>query len=72
MGKNWTQEQLEAAVKRGPHVSAHKPDAIAQIQIKAREKAAQGFATIHKWEDFKKNLLPNLKFPPHAMISHKS
>ena len=47
-GANWNREQLEAAVRRGPHVSALKPDAIAQIQIEAREKAAQGFATIHK------------------------
>ncbi len=40
VGRNWTMVELEAAVKRGPHVLAMKDDAIAQIKIKAREKAA--------------------------------
>ncbi len=55
--------ELDGAVKRGPHVSAMKGDAIAQIQIEAREKATQGFATIHRWDDLKKNLKdhPQLK-----------
>ncbi len=48
VGRNWTMAELEAAVKRGPHVSAMKDDAIAKIQIEARQKAARGFATIHR------------------------
>ncbi len=53
VGRNWTLAELEAAVKRGPHVYAMKDGAIAQMQIKAREKAAKGFATIHRWKDLK-------------------
>jgi hypothetical protein len=72
LGRDWTLNKLEAAVARGPHVSALEDDAIAQIQIEAREKAEQGFATIHFWEDIKKNLPPALKLLPLAMIPHKS
>ena len=72
VGPEWTLEQLEAAVERGPHTSALEPDAIKQIQVEAREKAAQGFATIYKWEDLRKNLPRLLKLSPLAMIPHKS
>ena len=51
-----------------------KDDAIAQMQIEAREKAAQSFATIHRWDDPKNKLKdhPQLKLSPLAMIPHKS
>jgi len=38
-GRYWTAEELEAAVKKGPHSSALEPDAIEQIQREAREKS---------------------------------
>ena len=72
VGRDWTLEELEAAVEKGPHVSALVPDAIDQMQIEAREKEQQGFATIFKWEDLKKNLPRELKLSPLAMIPHKS
>ena len=50
MGRNWTLEDLEAAVEKGPHSSALEPDAIDQMQIEVREKAKQGFAKIYTWE----------------------
>jgi hypothetical protein len=34
-------------VEKGPHSSALEPDAIEQIQIKAREKVKQGLAKIY-------------------------
>jgi len=71
-GRDWTLEELEAAVEQGPHRSALEPDAIAQMQIEAREKVAQGFANIYLWEDLKKELPPSLKLSPLAMIPHKS
>ena len=40
-------DKLEAAVVKGPHVSALAPDAIDQIQVETREKEKQGFATIY-------------------------
>ena len=74
VGRNWTAAELQAAVDRGPHASALKPDAIEQIQLEAREKVNQGFAEIYKWEDLKARLNehPNLKLSPLAMIPHKS
>jgi hypothetical protein len=72
VGRDWTVSELEAAVARGPHVSALEDDAIAQIQVEAREKEAQGFAKIYLWEDLKKKLPEALKLSPLAMIPHKS
>ena len=72
VGEDWTLEQLEAAVARGPHVSARVPEAIEQIQVKAREKVAQGFAKIYKWSDLRRKRPNKLKLSPLAMIPHKS
>ena len=43
VGQDWTLEELEAAAERGPHRSALERHAIAQIQVEAQEKGAQGF-----------------------------
>ena len=73
-GRNWTAEELEAAVEKGPHSSSLEPDAIEQIQREAREKAKQGCAKIYTWEWLRENLHkhPQLKLSPLAMIPHKS
>jgi len=74
VGRNWTLEELEAAVEKGPHSSSLEPDAIEQIQMEAKEKVKQGFAKIYSWEWLKRNLHkhPQLKLSPLAMIPHKS
>ena len=74
VGRNWTLEELEAAVEKGPRSSALEPDAVEQIQIEAREKVKQGFAKTYTWEWPKKNLHkhPQLKLSSLAMIPHKS
>ncbi len=54
VGRDWTLEELEAAVKKGLRSSALEPDAIEQIQIEAREKVKQGFAKIYTWEWLKR------------------
>ena len=59
--EDWTAEQLQAAVEKGPHSSALENNAIAQIQVEAREKEAQGFTKIYRWEDL--NRRP-VKYPP--------
>ena len=61
VGRDWILEELEAAAERGPHKSALKPDAIAQIQVEAREKEAQGFCKLYNWEKLKSNLPKKLK-----------
>ena len=63
VGQDWTLEELEAAVEKGPHGSALAPHAIDQIHVEAREKEEQGFANIYNLEELKK--------PPLTMIQHK-
>ena len=72
VGQDCTRVELEAAVKQGPHKSALADESISQMQVKTREKAAQGFAKIYTWEELKKSLPPTLKLPPLEMIPHKS
>ena len=62
VGCDWTTDEMESAVTKGPHSSALEDDAISQIQVEAREKAGQQFATIVGWDDIKHNLPSNLKF----------
>eukprot|EP00956_Cyclotella_meneghiniana_P003235 scaffold3946_cov41-Cyclotella_meneghiniana.AAC.2 len=40
-GKDWTKEQIWAAVQRGPHVSSLEPDAIEQMELEIAEKEKQ-------------------------------
>ena len=70
--RDWTPDKMEASVTKGPHSSALEYDAVSQIQAEAREKSAQGFATIVMWDDIKQNPPSNLKFLPVVMIPHKS
>ena len=63
---------MEAAVTKGFHSSTLEDYAISQIRVEAQEKAAQGFATIVRWDDIKQNPPSNLKISPLAMILHKS
>ena len=69
--KQWTREQIVAAVTRGPHVSALIPAAMAQHQIDVDEKVANGQAQVVLWDNIKDRLPPELKISPIAMILHK-
>ena len=54
VGRDWNPDETEASVTKGPHSSALEFDSIAKIQVESRE-TAQGFATILRWDDIKKN-----------------
>jgi len=71
-GRPWTLEEMEAAVEKGPHVSALQPEAMAQLQQEVAEKEKQGAVRVVLWEDLKKDLPRELKVSPIAMIPHKS
>ncbi len=71
-GKPWTVEQMQAAITRGPHISALVPEAVAQLQEEVREKVANGQARVVLWDEIKGNPPPQLKISPVAMIPHKS
>jgi len=71
-GLSWTAEHLEAAVLRGPHISAKSAEAARCLREEAMEKVAQGEAEIIKWDDIKANPHPKLKISPLAAVLHKS
>ena len=71
-GKEWTREQMEAAVARGPHESAMTAEAIAHFREEVRSKVAAGQARVVAWEDIKSNPPRLLKISPVAAIPHKS
>jgi len=71
-GPSWTKEHLEAAVQRGPHISAKSEEAARCLREEAMEKVAQGEAEVIKWDDIKANPHPKLKISPLAAVPHKS
>ena len=71
-GKPWTTVEMQAAIDRGPHISAMDPDAMEQLQAEVEEKVANGQARLVLWDDIKNNPPMELKISPIAMIPHKS
>ena len=71
-GANWTNEQIIAAIQRGPHISAHNPVARKCLIEEAKEKERGGYAKIIKYKEIKNDIPPSLKISPVAMIPHKS
>jgi len=70
-GKPWTQEEMQAAIKRGPHCSALLDEAIAHFKAEVDEKVRTGQAKLIAWDSIKDNPPPELKISPIAAIPHK-
>lgn len=71
-GSNWSRDQMQCAVDRGPHVSALVLDAMVQFDAEIQEKVLNGQARIVKWNDIRLNPPPQLKISPIAMVPHSS
>ena len=56
VGRDWTADEIWAAVQRGPHPSALHPDAIAQLHSEVQDKEKQGFVKVLLWDDIKHKL----------------
>ena len=65
-------EELEAAIEKGPHTSALKPDASRQFRAEAFKKQKEGFCRVVKWRDIQDDPPTNLKISPIAAVPHKS
>ena len=52
-GTPWTQEQMQAAVDRGPHRSALTDGAIAHFRAEVDEKVKSGQAKLVAWDSIK-------------------
>ena len=71
-GPDWTREQIELLLVRGPHRSAKGKDAIKQLREETLKKIEQGYARKVRWGDIKDKIPAKLKISPVAMIPHKS
>ena len=65
-GKDWTVQQVEAAINLGPHVSALTPEA------QVAEKVGTGQARVVEWNSIKQAPPPQLKISSVVAIPHKS
>ena len=63
---------MQAAIDRGPHVSALIPQAAHQLDLEVADKVKNGQARLVHWNDIRSNPPPNLKISPVAMVPHKS
>ena len=71
-GNTWTTQEMQAAIERGPHVSALLPEAMAQLDDDINEKVLNGQARLVRWNDIRLNPPPQLKISPVAMVPHNS
>ena len=71
-GKDWDKDKILKLLRRGPHRSSLRADAVRQLRRETLEKCEQGFARIVKWGEIEENIPKRLKIPPIAMIPHKS
>lgn len=71
-GRDWTIEEITAAVERGPHSSALEKAAIDQLKGEIDEKVRMGQCRVVEWDAIRADPPPQLKVSPLAMIPHKS
>ena len=71
-GADWTREQIEAAIRRGPHPLTKNPDAQEAMFTETDDKVENGYAKVVRYGDIKHKLPKKLKISSVAMISHKS
>jgi hypothetical protein len=57
-GKPWTREEMQAAIKRGPHRSALSDEAIAHFKAEVDKKVRIGQAKLVAWDSIKDNPPP--------------
>ena len=55
VGRGWTPDEMYVAVTKDSHSLALEDDSISKIQVEAKEKASQGFATTVRWDDIRQN-----------------
>ena len=69
---NWSLEQMQQAIDRGPHSSALLPDVIKQFSAEVQEKVQQGQAKVVPWASLCGNPPKQLKISPISAVPHKS
>ena len=71
-GPDWGIDQIEEALRRGPHQSANEDGAVEFLLNETAEKAKNDYAKVVRYGDIRHNLPKNFKISPVSMIPHKS
>ena len=71
-GRDWTVQEMQEAIDKGPHVSALVPEAMEQLAKEVAAKEKKGQCRLVPWDSIKDNPPSELKVSPIAMIPHKS
>ena len=66
------QKKVTMAIKKGPHKSAMKPDAMAQFAAEAEAKQIKWQRKIVLWDNIRHRPPKQLKVSPLAAVLHKS
>ena len=72
--KNWqgfVDQELEAAIEVGPHISALDPKAMEQLQAEVSEKETKDQAQAALWDNIKDDLPKALQISRIAMVPNK-
>jgi hypothetical protein len=67
-GEDWTLEQIEAAIKQGPHKLALDPESIALIEEDVAYEVRAGYAEVVDWSKLRRQLPQQLKVSPLAVV----
>ena len=71
-GKDWSREDIEIMLKRGPHWQSNGKKAVRQIHQDTEDKVKHKYEIIVKWGDTKNEIPRKIKKSPVEMIPHKS
>ena len=71
-GGDWSRENIELMLERGPHRSANRKKAVRQLCQETEDKVKHKYAILVKWGDIKNEIPKKLKISTVAMIPHKS
>jgi hypothetical protein len=67
-GAAWSQEAIQAAVNRGPHITSLLDEAIALVHEDIAYQVKAGFSEIVNWDEIKNSLPAQFKISPVAVI----
>ena len=67
-GPDWSRDQIEILLKRGPHTSAKSKKAMKQLIEETKEKVRNNYARIVKRKDLKNTFPQKLKLSPVARL----
>ena len=57
-GDDWSQEHIEALLRRGPHITAKEPDAIRALHEETEGKVKNGYSKVIRYGAIKNNIPP--------------